>query len=292
MKQLFTILFILILGNSVFAQEQKLFATREVAEMAVFPGCEKIAPTNKNEMNACLSQQLSEKLANKLMGFDEVMQQSGISGAVAKIQFVISKEGIIIDIRELKGSNPILADAAVQALSKIAEELPPIRPAKIKKGTPVNIVYQLPVKYEIGLENKEPEQVFPVDEIVLFTLSDKDSRYEIRLFKNKEIKMYERKNGTETYLGRFLSLNEVERSEPYKSLIDKEKNKDRILVTDGNLDDGFYEIYIYNLFKKESDKPVFVEVVKVDNGKKKVVSKFEKEADFNQSRFAPLLYRD
>lgn len=293
MKQLFTILLIMAFGTSLFSQEQQLFVSKDVKEMAVFPGCESINPSDKKEMNACLSQQLSQLLSNELTGFDEIMQQNGISTAMAKIQFVISKEGIIIDINELKGSNPLLAVAAVRALNKISEELPPIRPAKLKKGTPVNIVYQLPVKFQVELqEEQETAQVYPVDEIVLFTLLDKSLRYEIRLFKNKEIKAYEIKSETETYLGRFLSLGEVEQSEPYKSLIIKERSSEKTLVADGFLEDGFFEIYIHNLFNRENKKPIFVEVVRVDNNKKTSVSKFEKEAEFNKSRFASLIYRN
>jgi len=293
MKQLFTICFIFSFGTLLLAQEVQLFTSKEVTEMAVFPGCEKINASDKKEMNACLSQQLSQLLVEKLNGFDAVMTQNGLSVAMAKIRFVISKEGIIIDVNELKGSNPMLAEAAVNALNRISEELPPIRPAKLKKGTPVNIVYQLPVKYQIEPdENQETAQVYPVDEIVLFTLLDDGFRYEIRLFKDKDIKAYEIKDGTETYLGKFLSLGEVEQSEPYQSLINKERNSDKTLVADGFLDDGFFEIYIHNLFDRKSKKPVFVEVVKVDDKKRTSVSKYEKEAEFNRSRFAPLIYRE
>ncbi len=292
MKQLFTIYFFFSFGNLLLSQEAALFSTREVKEMAVFPGCEKIDPTDKNKMNACLSQQLSQRLSTKLIGFDEVMEQSRLSKAVAKIQFVISKEGIIIDINELKGSNPILAVAAVQALVKISEELPPIRPAKLDTGMPVNIVYQLPVKYQIELEAEEVAQIYPVDEIVLFTLIDNELRYEIRLFKNKDIKAYEIKNDVETYLGKFLSLAEIERSEPYMSLINKERLAEKTLVADGYIEEEFFEVYIHNLFDQEKEKPIFVEVVKVYNDHKVTVSKFEKEAEFNKSRFASLIYRD
>lgn len=291
MKQLFTFLLISFFGN-LLAQEASLFSSRQVEEMAVFPGCENVNPSDKNEMNSCLSQKLSEHLSKELIGFDEVMQQSGLSSAIAKIQFVISKEGIIIDINEMKGSNPVLAVAAVKALAKISEELPPIRPAKLKNGTPVNIVYQLPVKFKIEQENAETAQVYPVDEIVLFTLIDNKLRYEVRLFKNKDIRTYEVRNEEETYLGKFLSLGEVEQSEPYKSLINKERNSDKTLVADGFLDDGFFEIYIHNLFDREKKKPIFVEVVRVDDNRKTTVFKFEKEAEFNKSRFASLIYRD
>src|SRR5690606_35244079 len=228
----------------------------------------------------------------ELKGFTEVMRQNKIAEATANLQFVISKEGIIFNVNELEGSHPVLADAAVFALNKISEKLPPIHPAKLKNGTAVNLICEFPVRFKVRLDEEETVSVYPVDEIVLFTLSEKNYRYEIRLFQNKDIKTYEIRNGVETFLGKFLTLNEVENSEPYKSLIEKEKTADRTLVADGNLDDGFYEIYIHNLFRREEKKPIYVEVVKVENQKKITVSEFEKEEDFNKSRFAPLIYRE
>jgi len=292
MKQTFTILLILLFGNSLFSQEQQLYTSKKVKEMAVFPGCENINPKDKNEIINCNNQQLSQLLSAELKGFTEVMKQNKIAEAVANIQFVISKEGILIDAHELEGSNLVLADAAVFALNKISEELPPIRPAKLKNGTPVNLICEFPIRFKVRLNEEKTVSAYPVDEIVLFTLLEKDFRYEIRLFQNKDIKTYEIKNGVETFLGKFLTLNEVENSEPYKSLIEKEKTADRTLVADGNLDDGFYEIYIHNLFRREEKKPIYVEVVKVENQKKITVSEFEKEEDFNKSRFAPLIYRE
>lgn len=137
-------------------------------------------------------------------------------------------------------------------------------------------------------QEKEPS----TDEIVLFTLLDNDLRYEIRLFDQKHIKTYEVKNGETTYLGKFLNLGEVERSEPYKSLMADARQSTKIFVTDGYLGNDFYEIYIHNLFNPKGNEPIFVEVLKVNDSQTEIVSKYDKEADFNQSRFATLLHRD
>src|SRR5690606_25734419 len=246
MKQIFTILLILVFGNLLFSQQQQLYTSKKVKEMAVFPGCENINPKDKNEIINCNNQQLSQLLSAELKGFTEVMKQNKTAEAIANLQFVISKEGIIFNVNELEGSNPVLADAAVFALNKISEELPPIRPAKLKDGTPVNLVCEFPVRFKVRLDEEKTAPVYPVDEIVLFTLLEKDFRYEIRLFQNKDIKTYEIKNGVETFLGKFLTLTEVENSDPYKSLIEQQKHEERTVVADGNLDDGFYEIYIHN----------------------------------------------
>src|SRR5690606_32122417 len=294
--QLFTILFILILGNSLFAQEQKLFVSREVDEMAVFPGCENLDVSDKKALTNCMSKQLSAKLINELGGLEEALSQSGVYDAKALIQFVVSKEGIIIGIEQMSGGNLILGDAASLAMEKISMELPPIRPARLDDGTPVNLVFQLPVRFKIEEETEESiaNGAFPVDEIVLFTLltENKRLRYEVRWFKNKDLKVYEISNNQSNFLGKFLTLNELENSEPYKSLIDKARTENKILVADGFLDKEFFEIYIHNLFDSTRQKPIFVEVVEVKDEKIQSVFTFQTEADFNDSKFVSLIYRD
>lgn len=291
MKNLFLFGFVLCFALPVFSQQQSVYMPSEVKEMPVFPGCEKIKISKKNELNECIAMRLTDLLNNKMSNIEGLMNQHGISKAVAIIQFVISREGIILNITEKEGSNPILAQAAIDALDRISMEIKPIRPARLKSGEAVNIVYQLPVTYNFD-EAVEEFYQFPVDEIVMFTLKGEEAVYEIRLFKNQSIKIYEIANGNQAYLGRFMNMNEVERSEPYKTLIENEKKSEKTLVAEGELEDGYYEIYIHNLFQKDKKyKPIYVEVEKVENGKRKSVQAFERENDFNKSKYAPLIYR-
>ena len=208
---------------------------------------------------------------------------------------MISKEGIIIGVEQMNCGNLILGDAASLAMEKISMELPPIRPAILEDGTPVNLIFQLPVRFKIEEEVKGiVNSIYPVDEIVLFTLltENKDLRYEVRWFKNKDIKVYEIRNHQSNFLGKFLTLNELENSEPYKSLIDKSRTENKILVADGFLDKEFFEIYIYNLFDSSRQEPIFVEVVEVKDKKVQSVFTFQTEAEFNDSKFVSLIYRD
>ena len=294
MKPLISFLSILFFGNFIFSQSHQLYTENKVKEMPVFPGCETVDPQDKKDMTKCIAANLSDRLLQNMKGVDEFLIHSGIYDARADVQFIISKEGILFGMKEMEGGDPILGEAAVMAMEKIAMELPPIRPAKLKDGTPVNLLFQIPIYYQLD-KKEEPMigSIYPVDEIVLFTLlANADLRYEVRLFKNKDIKIYEMKNNQFNFLGKFLTLNEVEDSEPYKSLIDQSRNSDKILVTDGFLDNDFFEIYIHNLFDPNHQDPVFVEVVQVDKNKRNPVYTFEKEAEFNESRFAPLIYRD
>lgn len=295
MKFNFVFLLFLFFLSAVSAQEQQLYSSQKVHSMPIFSGCEKHDPTDRKLMNNCISSQLSLKLFKSLNGFDEVMRQSGFETAETLIQFVVSKEGVIIDIRALEGGNPILGDAFVMAFEQIAMELPPIQPAKLKDGEAVNIVFQLPFEYRVAkTRESKPNSTFPVEEIVLFTLNseNKSPRYEVRLYKNKDIKVYEVNDQKDIFLGKYLTLYELEKSEPFKTLIENERKSNRTLVTEGTIDNEFYQIVIHNLFQSPSKKSVFVEVLKEVNGKFKSVEKFEKEEEFNQSPYAPLIYRN
>jgi hypothetical protein len=284
----------LVSCNILLGQEQQIYSAGKVHQLPIFPDCEKVSE-DRSKLLSCISRELSIRVHKNLVDFDEVMNQSGFEKAEATLQFLVSKEGVLIDIRPLQGGNPILGDAAAIALEKIAMELPPIQPAKLKNGTPVNVVFQLPIEYRVKKEEvKKVENEYPVDEIVLFTLipDGKPYRYEVRLYKNRSITIYEKQDSEYYFLGKYLTLNELERSEPYKSLMEKERKLGKTLVTDGFIGEEFYEVYIHNLFGTNTKSPVFVEVYKKVKGKNQSVAKFEKEESFNQSIYAPLIYRD
>lgn len=293
MKQFYLFVLVLFAGIA-FPQQQPLYMSAEVDEMPVFPGCEHIKASRKKKMNECLAGRVTELLNEKMGRIDETMTQYGISKASAVIQFIITKEGVMLNFSELKGSNPILSQSTITALDEISMEILPIIPAKLKKGEKVNLLYHMPITYESDEEEMMKETYeFPVDEIVLFTMKNNDAKYEVRLFQNQFIKIYEINERGETYLGRFLSMGEVERSEPYKSMIENERKAERILVSAGSLSDEYYEIYIYNLFQQDKkNHPIYVKVEKLEEGKRIPVQTFEKEIDFNRSIYAPLIYRE
>lgn len=291
MKQILSIFILLVSGSLLFSQQQTLYSIKEVKEMPVFSSCDGIKPTKKDKMQHCISRELTLLLSKKMANFSDFMLENQITEAKAILQFVVSKEGILMDINATKDSNPLLAEAAVQSLNLISEEIPPIRPAKLKSGESVNLFYQFPLKFTAHIDpNQEPNVEYPVEEIVMFTLVDKNLNYEIRLFKERNLRVFEYHDNQEVFLGKFLSMREFENSEPYKSLIEQERFAEKTLVTFGYMNDEKYEIYIYNLFRK--NKPSYVEVVKVEGAKKSTVATFEKEIDFSKSEYAHLIYRE
>jgi hypothetical protein len=289
MKKSISILFIFLFFSSVFSQKQNLYIQKDVKEMPIFPGCENINPKKKKNMQACITQKLTDLLSQKLIGFESVMVEHQLAKATAEIQFIFSKEGIILGINATENSHPLLANALIKSLNSISDNLPMIRPARLKSGETVNMYYSFPVHYTVNLEKYEPRPYYPSQDIVLFTLKEKDWDYEVRLSKNNTIKVFEYKNNQESFLGRFLSIQEFESSEPYKQLIAQERSSNKTLVTKGILDGESYEIYIYNLFSKKENP--YIEVVKLEENVKKTMVVYKKELDFSQSIYAPLIYR-
>ncbi len=128
------------------------FTARQVSEMAVYPGCEKFKG-DKTKLQKCLSDKLSSELGDQLSDFADVLNDRGETSAVAKLQFVIDKSGRIIQVQPMKGGSVELGKESEKALQRIASRLASrgknIQPAKLEDGSPVNLVFQLPVRYQI-----------------------------------------------------------------------------------------------------------------------------------------------
>jgi len=127
-----------------------VYKVREVTQMAVFPGCEKFTGNNGKLQN-CLAEQLQKELSSQLSDFEVVANRQGIHEAVAKVQFIIDKSGKIIEIKTLNGGNKELSEDSREALERISKRMIQkgkyIEPAKFKDGTPVNLMFTIPVKF-------------------------------------------------------------------------------------------------------------------------------------------------
>lgn len=122
---------------------------RDVTQMAIFPGCERHAD-DKMKLQTCLSEKLQAELST-YMSFDEIAQKQGINEASARVQFVIDKSGKIVDVKTLSGGNAELSNESKQALERISKKLIQkgkyIQPAKFNDGTPVNLIFTIPVRF-------------------------------------------------------------------------------------------------------------------------------------------------
>src|SRR5690606_10768579 len=90
--------------------------------------------------------ELNTLLEKELDSFIDKMDKKGLTSAVAKIQFVVDKNGKIVQVKATSGGNQELGIEAVKAMNAIAEKIKKIQPATLKDGMPVNLVFQLPVR--------------------------------------------------------------------------------------------------------------------------------------------------
>lgn len=130
--------------------ERTIYFVRDVTHMAVFPGCERFTG-NKENLQKCLSEQLQKELVGQLSDFESTAHRQGIDEAVAKVQFIIDKSGKIVEIKPLNGGNAELSKDARNALERISKRMVQkgkyIQPAKFNDGTPVNLMFTIPVKF-------------------------------------------------------------------------------------------------------------------------------------------------
>src|SRR5690606_31347580 len=220
--------------------EKGEFTARQVGFMAVFPGCETIDYTDKANLQKCLAQKINELLGEELADFAEVLDERNIKGASAKIQFANDKNGKIIQPLALDVRNPELNTTADHAFHNIPAKINRIKPAALEDGTPVNLVFQMPIKYEVTSDEVDEPQ-FEWNEMVIATLKDANNVYEVRMTKNDGFKVYEIQSDNEIFLGKYNFPYEVFQSEPYQTILLKAEGK--FLITEGLLNEVYYKIY-------------------------------------------------
>lgn len=264
----------------------KNYDTREVQQLAIYPGCEMFI--SNNDLNNCLSNQLNDLLQKKLKKSFRKLIRKGEFYARATIQFVITKEGKIILPEIIYGFNKEFNADVLKAFQKIQKKIPTIQAATLNDGTSVNLVMQLSVTFSLAEEEKIPQP----ETMVLFTLIDKETQYEIRLHKSKSLKAYESKNGEYTFLGNFNNISELNQSEPYHSLIKSEIGAKKNFVAEGKIEGQTFRIYIHNLFQPNKENPIYIEVQKVSNLGAKTIETFQHEKDFMNSPYSLLVYRE
>lgn len=259
----------------------KKFIAKEVGFMAVFPGCEKHDVNDKKILQECLAKELNTLLGKKLESFGNKMEKQGLISAVAKLQFVIDKSGKIVQVRALTGGNKELGEISEQILNDIGKKTKKIQPATLEDGSPVNLVFQLPIKYVT--QNSKINQ-FTWNEIVIYTLQNSNQKFEIRENRREsKFKVYDVQNDKNLFLGNFKSLNEVLDLEPYNSIyiLNSEKN----LIAEKLIDKTLYRLYY------SKDREGYLESYKVVNGVEELMESFPKESSEFSSLYLKLILR-
>jgi len=284
--RIYGFLFFILLTGLLSAQNPG-FTAREVYGMAVYPGCEEFQVEQKAELMRCMKENLTQQLADLMNDFAVVLEDFNTEKAVCRIQFVVDKEGKIIQIKPMETNNYLnllLGQASAGSMRMIAEQIPPIQPATLVDGSPVNLVFMLPVTYQIDeIKNPNPISDYDFTEMVYYTLKSDLETYEIRLEGlTKKIKAYEVSGDKAVYLGQFNSFGDVFELEPYRSLY--ASSGDKHLVTEKNTDGTVYRVYV----KDSDDDKVFV--YRLKNKTEKLEVELSSE-EFSRSKYSAWLLR-
>lgn len=287
-------IFILLFSITPFLLAQKSqeatgnLTVREVQKLPIFPGCESIDANDKAGLIKCMQSNLNELLADNMSDFHDKMEELEMSHAALKIQFVIDKEGKITQIEAKGEQSKELNYLAELSMQRIASSIPACRPGELEDGSKVNMVFQLPVRYQIELSKSSDVKPDPLaglefSEIVVSTLVGEKEIYEVRMLKDSnKFKVYEVSSDSAIFLGTFKSPVELKEIEPYKSLIPAWGT--RQLLAQAKLADELLRFYTIG------DQDV-VEIYKVENGKETLKEKIT-PAEFESNReYMQLLLR-
>lgn len=293
MKNLLSIIYLVFGLIFLKAQETKLdkfsldikdtsnFTARQVSKMVVFPGCERIDINNKKDLQSCLSQEINVLLEKKLGSFFDKMDNTGLTSAVAIVQFVVDKNGEIVQVKAMSGGNQELGIEVVKAMNSIAETTKKIKPATLEDGTPVNLVFQLPVR--IALQDSKLGE-FEWTENVIATFLSENRKFEVRQNPQEAVfKIYEINKDSEIFLGNFKSLHEILVLEPYQSLY--QSSKDKFLVAEKQVNGVWYRLY------HSTSKPDFIDAYQVNGNEEELLESFPKASLEYSSLYLKLILR-
>jgi len=111
-----------------------------VEKVPVFPGCE--SSINNAERLACMSDKLTKFIQKKFN--TDLAQDLGLSGVQRiQVQFKIDATGQVTDI-QTRSPHSELEKEAQRVVSKI-----PVMKPGVQNNTPVSVVYQLPIAFQI-----------------------------------------------------------------------------------------------------------------------------------------------
>ena len=123
--------------------EEEIFMV--VEDMPLFPGCDEVKAKDKKRI--CAEEKMSDFIYENL-NYPEAAKEASTEGTVV-IRFVVNKDGSVskaVIVRDIgKG-------CGAEAL-RVVNNMPKWEPGK-QRGRPVNVQYNLPVKFNLDNEEK------------------------------------------------------------------------------------------------------------------------------------------
>lgn len=118
---------------------------RFAEQMPRFPGCEDIEG-DKEAKKKCAEQKLLEFIYKNLK-YPAMAREINIEGTVTA-QFVVDKEGSVVDIKILRGLGGGLSEAALKAIGKMNAMDEKWTPGK-QGGQAVKVLFTLPIRFKL-----------------------------------------------------------------------------------------------------------------------------------------------
>lgn len=250
--------------------------------MPVHPNCIKLNAEDKNVMSSCLQRVLKKQVEKEMKDFWRTMHRKDLKRATADVSFVINNNGKISNVEIVKSSLPALSEHIKGVSNKIANETDYIQPAEDENGEKVNVVFILPVHYNV-LDDEEKETLAST-EIVLATLIDQKEKYEIRMnLLTQKIPIYDISGKNPKFLNTYKHTLEALQSEPYKTLFLKMGNE--ILITEGQIQNKTFRFYTF------VDQKDMVFIYRMDKGKEVFIRSLTREKFNSHKEFSKLIFR-
>jgi protein TonB len=125
---------------SLIIQEEEVIETVTIAErMPIFGDCIHNTETDKR---SCSDQSLLNYIYNYLR-YPPFARQNGIEGVVI-VEFVVHADGKVDDVKILRG----VGGGCDEAVLNVMKSLPAWAPGK-QNGRPVNVIFRMPVKFQL-----------------------------------------------------------------------------------------------------------------------------------------------
>ncbi|WP_372920439.1 energy transducer TonB, partial [Salegentibacter sp.] len=114
-----------------------------IDEVPVFPGCEEL--TSNNGRKECMTGKITDFVSSNFNAkLGEELGLTGINRVI--VQFKIDKTGNVVEARA-RAPKPELEEEAI----RVVTSMPKFSPGK-QNGTPVNVIYSLPIVFDVGDE--------------------------------------------------------------------------------------------------------------------------------------------
>ena len=137
-------------SDPITLKSRKAFSqTYELTELGILPRFKSCKGKNSEKLRKCLSKKFSEIIGQN---FDmSIAEKANLPEGIHRIfvKFTISKEGIVENI-DVQAPHPQLENEAIRVMNLI----PKMKPGELN-GTPVAVLYALPISFKIEPDKKK-----------------------------------------------------------------------------------------------------------------------------------------